>query len=195
MVTKKQQAALLAVVAVAALAQVAAAAVHPVGGNGAWDTTGNYNAWSVSQKFSQGDSILFTYPSSHDVVEVPKASYDACSPANALASYTGGSTTVKLDAPGKHYFICGVPGHCAAGMKLEVTVAAATATKPRHKKGAAPAAAPAMPPAVSSPTEEMPAVTSPTGSPAPSSASAASTIAINVAATLAAGMALAFLAM
>lgn len=57
MVTKKQQAALLAVVAVAALAQVAAAAVHPVGGNGAWDTTGNYNAWSVSQKFSQGDSI------------------------------------------------------------------------------------------------------------------------------------------
>lgn len=137
---------------------------------------------------------VFTYPSSHDVVEVPKASYDACSPANALASYTGGSTTVKLDAPGKHYFICGVPGHCAAGMKLEVTVAAATATKPRHK-GAAPAAAPAMPPAVSSPTEEMPAVTSPTGSPAPSSASAASTIAINVAATLAAGMALAFLAM
>ncbi|KAF0931472.1 hypothetical protein E2562_004595 [Oryza meyeriana var. granulata] len=185
---------LVAVAAMAALAQLAAAVVHPVGGNGAWDTTGNYNAWSASRKFSQGDSILFTYPSSHDVVEVTKAGYDACSPANAIASFTGGSTTVKLDAPGKRYFICGVPGHCAAGMKLEVAVAA---TKPRHKKSVVPAAAPAMPPVLSSPTEEMPAMSSPTGAPAPS-ASGASSIAMNgakAAAALATGMALAFFAM
>ena len=50
--------ALVAVAAVAALAQFAAAVVHPVGGNGAWDTTGNYyNAWSAEQKVSQGDSL------------------------------------------------------------------------------------------------------------------------------------------
>ncbi|XP_006658198.1 mavicyanin-like [Oryza brachyantha] len=186
---------LVAVVAMAALAQLAAAVVHPVGGNGAWDTTGNYNAWSASQKFSQGDSILFTYPPSHDVLEVSKADYDACSPANAVASYTGGSSTIKLAAPGKRYFICGLPGHCAAGMKLEVTVDAAT--KPRHKKAVAPATAPSMPPAASSPNGEMPAVSSPTGAPAPA-ASGASTISMNgakAAAAVATGMALAFFAM
>uniref|UniRef100_A0A0D9WUL2 Phytocyanin domain-containing protein n=1 Tax=Leersia perrieri TaxID=77586 RepID=A0A0D9WUL2_9ORYZ len=183
---------MVVLVAVAALAQVAAAVVHPVGGNGAWDTTGNYNAWSLSQKFTQGDSIKFSYPSSHDVVKVTKAGYDACSPANAIASFNDGSTIVKLDAPGKHYFICGIPGHCAAGMKLEVTVVAAAATtKPRNKK----AVAPAMPPSVPSPTEEtMPAVSSPTGAPAPSASGAASAVA-KAAAALATGMAVLAFAM
>ncbi|KAL5199169.1 hypothetical protein ABZP36_002681 [Zizania latifolia] len=191
---------IVAVAAVAALAaQLAAAVVHPVGGNGAWDTSGNYNAWAASHKFSQGDSILFTYPSSHDVVEVAKAGYDACSAANAISSYTGGSTTVKLSAPGKRYFICGVPGHCAAGMKLEVTVSA-DATKPRHQRSVALAPAPAEAMTPASPTEEMPTVSSPTGAPAPSPASSgASSIAklgAKSAAALATGMAaLAFFAM
>uniref|UniRef100_A0A0D9WPB9 Phytocyanin domain-containing protein n=1 Tax=Leersia perrieri TaxID=77586 RepID=A0A0D9WPB9_9ORYZ len=61
----------------------------------------------------------FSYPSSHDVVKVNKTGYDACLPANANASFSDGSTTVKLDAPGKHYFICSIPSDCAAGMKLE----------------------------------------------------------------------------
>lgn len=194
--------ALVAVAAVAALAQLAAAVVHPVGGNGAWDTTGNYNAWSAKQKFSQGDSILFTYPSSHDVVEVSKAGYDACSPSNAIATYTGGSTTAKLTTPGTHYFICGVPGHCSAGMKLEVSVAAAAAsapaptkTKPRGKRSVAPAPAPALAPdapAVPPSTDEQPAVSSPTGAPAPKSSDAPiiGTAGAKAAVALALGMAM-----
>ena len=183
-----------AVAAVAALAQVAAAAVHPVGGNGQWDTSGSYNAWSAKQKFLPGDSIVFTYPSSHDVVEVSKAGYDACSPSNAVASYTGGSTTVKLATAGKHYFICGVPGHCTAGMKLEVNVAAAAATptgKPRGQRSVAPVAAPAMAPAPEASTDEqLPTVSSPTGAQAPSSSGAAS-IGAKAAVALAMGMAVA----
>ena len=33
-----------------------------------------------------------------------------------------GSDTVRLDGAGERYFICGAPGHCAAGMKLQVRV-------------------------------------------------------------------------
>jgi hypothetical protein len=49
---------LLAVVAVAALAQLAAAVDHPVGGAGTkWTTSGGYDAWSGAQKFTTKDSL------------------------------------------------------------------------------------------------------------------------------------------
>ncbi|TVU40203.1 hypothetical protein EJB05_13654, partial [Eragrostis curvula] len=185
--------AILAVVAVAALAvQLAAAAVdHPVGGDGAWDASGtSYNAWSTKQKFVQGDTVSFKYAPSHDVTEVTKAGYDACSGSNAVVkSYTGGATTVKLATPGKRYFICSVPGHCAAGMKLELTVAAAAAPAPaaapksqppRRQRSIAPTPAPtAAPeaPAAPSPSTDvsgLPTVTSPAAAPAPKSSDATS---------------------
>jgi hypothetical protein len=64
----------------------------------------------------------FKFSSSHDVTEVTKAGYDACSGANPVKSYTGGSATVKLSAPGKRYFICSIPGHCAAGTGVGATL-------------------------------------------------------------------------
>lgn len=79
-------------------------------------------------------SAVFTYTSSHDVLEVTKAAYDACSATTPVESYTGGNTAIKLSAPGKRYFICGVPGHCAAGMKLDVDIisTAVGAPPPKH---------------------------------------------------------------
>lgn len=48
----------VAVVAMAALAGLEAATVHPVGGAGKnWDTSGDYDTWSAQQKFTQGDSL------------------------------------------------------------------------------------------------------------------------------------------
>ncbi|RCU61444.1 hypothetical protein SEVIR_2G000900v4 [Setaria viridis] len=196
---------ILAVVAVAAalVVQLAAAADHPVGGNGAWDASGtSYNAWSANQKFVQGDTIAFKYAASHDVTEVTKSGYDACSGANAVKSYTGGATTVKLAAPGKRYFICSVPGHCAAGMKIEVTVAAAAVTapapaksKPRHQRSVAPTPAPAMAPEPSSvpSTDGLPTVSTPTAAPAPKSSGAATigVLGAKASVALAVGMALA----
>ncbi|RLN32916.1 mavicyanin-like [Panicum miliaceum] len=147
--------------------------------------------------------MSFKYAASHDVTEVTKAGYDACSGANPVKSYTGGATTVKLAAPGKRYFICSVPGHCAAGMKLEVTVAAAAVTapaparsKPRHQRSVAPTPAPAMaapePSSVPS-TDGLPTVSTPTAAPAPKSSGAASIGVLGAKAgmTLAVGMALA----
>ncbi|KAL6647627.1 hypothetical protein ACP70R_015064 [Stipagrostis hirtigluma subsp. patula] len=198
---------ILVAVALAALAaQLAAAAVdHPVGGSGAWDASGatSYNAWSAKQNFVQGDTVSFKYAPSHDVTEVTKAGYDACSGANPVKSYTGGATTVKLNAPGKRYFICSVPGHCAAGMKLEVTVTTAAAaapslapatSKPRQQRSVVPAAAPAKTPAAAPSTDEVPTVPTPTAAPAPKSSDAASIGVLGAKAgmALAMGLALAF---
>jgi hypothetical protein len=62
----------------------------------------------------------------HDVLEVSKADYDSCSGSRPLAKFHTGDDTVPLPAGGvTRYFICGVPGHCAGGMKLAVRVEAA----------------------------------------------------------------------
>ena len=65
---------------------------------------------------------VFSYSPAHDVVEVSKADYDACTASKVVARYTGGKTTVKLTTAGKRYFICSITGHCDAGMKVEVNV-------------------------------------------------------------------------
>jgi hypothetical protein len=53
------KAVLIAVVAVAALAQLAAAVDYTVGGTGAkWDASGtSYDAWSAKQKLTTKDSL------------------------------------------------------------------------------------------------------------------------------------------
>jgi len=66
----------------------------------------------------------------HTVDEVSAADYASCSSSNALSSDSAGSTTVTLKTAGKHYFICGVAGHCSSGMKLAVYLAAAAAPEP-----------------------------------------------------------------
>ena len=65
----------------------------------------------------------FRYSSNHNVVEVTADDYEACSTANPVSFDNSGLTTVALTAPGKRYFICGGPGHCKNGMKVEVDVA------------------------------------------------------------------------
>ncbi|RWW39633.1 hypothetical protein BHE74_00055023 [Ensete ventricosum] len=159
----------LNIVALAVLVQVAAAATYTVGGSkGGWDLSTDLQTWALAQKFVPGDSLSFTYAPSHDVVEVTKSEYDACTASTPIQSYAGGSTVIKLSAPGKRHFICGIAGHCTAGMKLEVDVVSAAAA--------------ATPPPVPTPTKpEAPAAShgprlpgsSPLGS-APSTASSSS---------------------
>jgi hypothetical protein len=59
----------------------------------------------------------------HDVVWVSKGGYRRCivSPKGRAPVYRTGYDAVRLPA-GTHYFICGAPGHCQAGMKLAVKV-------------------------------------------------------------------------
>ncbi len=56
----------------------------------------------------------------HNVVRVNEEEFLACK-ASAVP-HTDGDTVFHLHHPGRQFHICTHVGHCAAGMKLEVTV-------------------------------------------------------------------------
>ncbi|KAF8008089.1 hypothetical protein BT93_K1925 [Corymbia citriodora subsp. variegata] len=103
------------------LFKLAMATNYVVGGvNGGWDTNTDQTTWASSQRFLVGDNLIFQYSPGHDVSEVTKADYDSCQVTSPIQTYTSGSTAIPLTSPGKRYFICSSPGHCAAGMKLQI---------------------------------------------------------------------------
>ena len=59
-----------------------------------------------------------------------KSGYYTCSGSDALSDDSSGWTVVTLTAPGTRYFICNIPGHCTAGMRLAVTVATGAGSPP-----------------------------------------------------------------
>merc|ERR1712032_734367 len=68
-----------------------------------------------------GTTLNFSWPGYHDVVIVPsKEAFDSCdfSEGKSLGDESPISSTVTETT----YFVCTVPGHCAAGQKLEATV-------------------------------------------------------------------------
>jgi hypothetical protein len=80
---------------------------------------------------NSGFCPVFNYAGgAHTVDEVSASDYAACSSSKALSSDSTGTTTATLKTAGKHYFICGVTGHCSGGMKFVVDVAAAAAPAP-----------------------------------------------------------------
>ncbi|XP_034598948.1 basic blue protein [Setaria viridis] len=131
------QASLLAV-AVAVLATAASGATYTVGGpGGSWDLQTNLTAWASSIDFRSGDELVFKYDASaHNVVEVSSDDYRSCSAASPRSDVLRtGSDVVQLGGVSR-YFICGVPGHCAAGMKLEVDPGCTTTLPPPAPPGA-----------------------------------------------------------
>ncbi|KAI4972678.1 mavicyanin-like [Hordeum vulgare subsp. vulgare] len=115
-------AAMLAAVAVSRVAT--AATSYTVGApDGLWDMHTDYAEWVAARTFHPGDNITFTYSRElHDVVEVGKAGYDACSSANNVSAFRSGNDVVALTAVGTRYFLCGLTGHCDSGMKIRVDV-------------------------------------------------------------------------
>ncbi|KAF3340870.1 uclacyanin-3-like protein [Carex littledalei] len=181
------------------LVQIAMGVDYLVGGRaGRWDINVDLNTWATSQTFVPGDSLTFKYPSFHDVAEVTKADYDTCSGSNPLRSYTEGSTTIKLTTAGKRYFICSSPGHCDAGMKLEVDVASTTRTTTPAPvaptpKSVAPSLAPVVgPTANDTNATDMPIVSAPAPSPMPMSGAVESVRWAHVALGLGFGLSLGF---
>ena len=128
----------------------AAATSFTVGGKSGWTIGVDYTTWASGNTFKVGDSLVFNYAKGlHTVAEVSAADYLACAAANAVGSDGSGATTVPLKTGGKHYFICTIAGHCAGGMKLEVTVSGSGSGSG------------------SSPTTPMPTPTTPYTSPTP----------------------------
>lgn len=113
----------LVVVILVARAFPAAATSFTVGDKSGWTLGVDYTTWASGNTFKVGDNLVFNYAKGqHTVVEVNAADYLACAAANPLGSDSSGASTVPLKTGGKHYFICSITGHCAGGMKLEVTV-------------------------------------------------------------------------
>ncbi|WVZ68550.1 hypothetical protein U9M48_017479 [Paspalum notatum var. saurae] len=111
-------------VALSLMINVATAADYVVGNPaGGWDGRTDYKNWAASQTFAPGDTLTFKYNSYHSVLEVTKDAFEACTTTDPISYDDSGSTTIALTMPGTHYFICGAPGHCLAGMKMEVEVA------------------------------------------------------------------------
>ncbi|KAK1258260.1 hypothetical protein QJS04_geneDACA022509 [Acorus gramineus] len=105
------------------------ATVYTVGDDSGWSAGVSYDDWSSGKSFRVGDSLVFSYGAGvHTLSEVSAADYSSCSTSNSINTDSSGSTTITLKSPGTRYFICSVPGHCAGGMKLSVTVGASSST-------------------------------------------------------------------
>ncbi|CAN6202067.1 unnamed protein product [Urochloa humidicola] len=170
----------LAALLLVSCASAAAATKYTVGGASGWTTSGDYATWASGKKVKVGDTLEFKYTGgAHTVDEVSAADYAACSSANALSSDSAGSTTVTLKTAGKHYFICGVAGHCSSGMKLVVDVAAAKAATPAPAPAPEPAVAPA-PDAADTTPDATPATTTTPKSPSSSGGATTKTPATDI---------------
>ncbi|KAL6658856.1 hypothetical protein ACP70R_002896 [Stipagrostis hirtigluma subsp. patula] len=124
--------AMAAVAAVLEAATVVAATAYTVGApDGLWDLQTNYAEWVAARTFHPGDTITFTYSAElHDVVEVTKGGYDACSSMNNISAFRTGNDVVALTAVGTRYFLCGLTGHCDSGMKIRVDVVSSSSQGP-----------------------------------------------------------------
>ncbi|RRT35072.1 hypothetical protein B296_00053903 [Ensete ventricosum] len=165
-------------------------AVHKVGDAAGWTIMGspNYTAWVLSKKFEVGDTIemflgsinlqeaitfelkcscvllaVFEYNKSfHNVLEVSKADYRSCNAASPVATFATGNDSITIKTTGHHYFICGIPGHCSGGQKVDIKVAkSAFSAAP----STSPAASPSTSPAASTPGGGSGGISTPAAAP------------------------------
>ncbi|XP_031256771.1 mavicyanin-like [Pistacia vera] len=104
---------------------VSLGAVYEVGDSAGWSTMGNvdYNKWASSKNFHVGDKIVFNYNNQfHNVKQVSHQDFQSCNATSSIAVYTSGSDSITLKSLGHYYFLCGVPGHCEAGQKVDIMV-------------------------------------------------------------------------
>ncbi|KAI3929206.1 hypothetical protein MKX01_006442 [Papaver californicum] len=95
---------------------------HIVGDSGLWGFLEHYDSWAFKRSFVQGDVVVFKYPAEvHNTVRVSTFGYNSCEATKTEsmnASWTGND--VYSLKKGYNYFICGIPGHCNAGMKIKI---------------------------------------------------------------------------
>ncbi|KAK9750307.1 hypothetical protein RND81_02G203600 [Saponaria officinalis] len=122
-----------------------------------WTLGKSYTSYST-QSFKSGATIVFNYDTSlHNVLVVSKADYEGCTTSSPLQKFTDGKSTVTLKQ-GAMYFICGTPGHCSQGMKLQVNVGdSGSSTPATPTTPATPSTPTTTPPTDSTPTPTAPA--------------------------------------
>ncbi|GER48434.1 NtEIG-A1 protein [Striga asiatica] len=144
--------------------------VHIVGGSVGWTTqipnATFYSDWASGQSFLVGDTLVFNFVTGrHDVVQVPQASYTACTGNAAIGSpIMNGPANVTLNTTGNHYYICTFGSHCQQGQRLSITVSPSTGGGGAIPPTAAPptTSGGAVPPTATSGGANPPGATSPT---------------------------------
>ncbi|XP_021761125.1 mavicyanin-like [Chenopodium quinoa] len=107
------------------------AAVYKVGDSAGWTTISNidYKKWAATKEFHLSDVIVFQYnPQFHNVMQVSHAAYRACNASSPIATHTTGNDTITITKHGHYFFLCGVPGHCQSGQKVDIHVLRSTTT-------------------------------------------------------------------
>ncbi|KAI3874840.1 hypothetical protein MKW98_019413 [Papaver atlanticum] len=116
--------------------------VYKVGDDAGWTSVGNfdYHTWSSSKTFDVGDIIYFEYtPGDHNVIEVNHTDYRTCNQSRPVVTYTSGNDSITIKQRGHYYFICGIPGHCEEGQKVDIRVYPDSSTQPSKAAPSAPA--------------------------------------------------------
>ncbi|KAH8506351.1 hypothetical protein H0E87_013250 [Populus deltoides] len=119
--------------AVSLLLRGSEAVDYQVGDGTGWrspSSTSFYSDWASGKTFALGDTLTFTFTTgAHDVANVSKSDYDNCNTSQNNLLRTG-PAIITLNVTGEMYFICTFAGHCAAGQKLAITVAAGNTPSP-----------------------------------------------------------------
>lgn len=103
----------------------------------------------------------------HDVVQVPKESFDSCSSANPIGdTITTGPVNITLSKAGNHYYICTIGQHCQGGQKLAITVSGSPGAAP-PTPSTPPASTQTPPTTTPSPPSGTPAACTPTPTSSP----------------------------
>ncbi|KAH0987102.1 hypothetical protein GBA52_014279 [Prunus armeniaca] len=76
-------------------------------------------------------------------MQVTNEDYESCNPASPIAVYASGSDTITLERPDNFYFLCGAPGHCQAGQRVEILATLPTPDDSFTSPSPTPSASPA----------------------------------------------------
>ncbi|KAG5539746.1 hypothetical protein RHGRI_020081 [Rhododendron griersonianum] len=96
-----------------------------------WRFGVDYGAWASGKTFVVGDTLVFNYTrGDHSVVIVNEINYQQCTVPTGAVPLTSGDDVITLAASGSQWYICGIPLHCPAGMKLAITVSPAGSASP-----------------------------------------------------------------
>ncbi|KAI3832170.1 hypothetical protein MKW92_038466 [Papaver armeniacum] len=118
------------------------AEVYKVGDDKGWTTLSpipDYQKWSSTKAFKVGDSIVFEYnPQMHNVVQVNYTDYKNCNAASPIRTLTSGKDTIPINSKGHYWYICGIPGHCAMGQKVDIRVVTHVTQTPTSSTPSAP---------------------------------------------------------
>ncbi|TVU28596.1 hypothetical protein EJB05_20118 [Eragrostis curvula] len=106
----------------------AAATSYTVGDGSGWTTGADYTSWAASKNFKVGDSLVRKGAAHGGGGERGRVHGVHGDQPDQLRQQRRDDRALKT--PGSHYFVCSIPGHCSAGMKLAVTVGGSSTPSP-----------------------------------------------------------------